>query len=92
MLSSSPVILSQQSEAYPRTPLEVAPGVTEQSGSNSEQFGNKPAHEKCVTGVSRNQGTLSAPLPADLAAVVTAWPALPEHVKLAIKALAGVRA
>ena len=42
---------------------------------------------------SNQQGIEPLPteLPPDLAVVVTAWPTLPENVKLAILALAGVK-
>ena len=68
-----------RSEAHLQTPQRLNPLEAVQTANNAAQ-------PKCVTGVYNFSG-----LPKELQAVVTAWPELPENIKIAIMALAGLR-
>ena len=71
--------------------------VSAHDGAGQGRAGTPENHAPCHTGVTRtdeNSAPQSIPplLSDDLAAIVAAWPGLPAHVKLAILALAGVKA
>ena len=55
---------------------------------NSQQQLTTNAATGCSTGCSDQQSEGGVP-DADLAALITAWPTLPDHIRAAIRALVG---
>jgi len=73
---------TSQTETHPHTASKVTPRDSAQSCAFSARGPNEAAHSKCVISVSQ----IPAPeLPADLAAIINAWPGLSAAFRAALK-------